>query len=164
MYFVFEKYLDALSVNYNKKVVLEKDKIIKEQEQSKKDLETVCDCESYCDKYKPTTLSDNHNEKENEPDKKEIIKDEKNETTSNMFGAVLDFFDKNNSNIKKTKPVSNESLQKMKVQPEDEIQVPNEPKQEVLEKNIEKNESIVQPIITDNTDFKLLKVKNRYLY
>jgi hypothetical protein len=98
MYFVVEKYLDILTGKHRKKVVSEKEQISKEQEQSQKDLSTVCDCESYCDKYKPQNPTVNLWTTKDEPTKGETKK-----KSTNLFGAILKLFDKKDSTNKKEK-------------------------------------------------------------
>jgi len=162
MYFVLEKYLDTLTGKYRKNVISEKEQISKEQEQSKKDLSTVCDCESYCDKYKPTKPLFNGESTNSEDKGKKITKDEPNQKNTNMFDAVLTLFGKKDSDNKK------EKIDSVVVDPEkdDESEEEKDEEQKLLIKKEdtiqEKNE--MNTIESETHEFQILKVKNKYLH
>jgi hypothetical protein len=52
MYFVFEEKINSLAGKYRKNIKNEQQNIAKEREQSKNDLSQMCDCDTYCEKYK----------------------------------------------------------------------------------------------------------------
>ena len=95
MYFVFQKYADALFNSRRNHINMEKAKIDEEIKISKENSQKICDCESFCEKYKiKESVLEKNTESIETPEKK-----------SNIYNSIVGFF--SNKSVSEKKPLEN---------------------------------------------------------